>query len=133
MELYSCKVCVAVGRGNGTTSTPECPPSRVPLLIFLLIFLVVSIASRSTQQLQVATQDNNTYCQPSSCYATPVHTSFIFFYHSLYALILSIHSPSPAPLRSPLRYKILDSTLVYKRILLLIKDGIMHRPSTIDH
>ena len=50
-----------LGAETERTSAPERPPSRVPLLIFFSLifskFLVVSIASRWTQQLQVATQD----------------------------------------------------------------------------
>ena len=157
-----------LGTKTERTSATGRPPSRVPLLIFLLIFsniscrfycLTLNTAASSCDTRRVrATRSFQSQSFPPSlprsfillfiflsltplvslsrttltvdqAAATrhPYALSFILFYHTLYALSLSIHSPSPAPPRSPLRYKILDSTHVYKR-LLLIKDGIDHRP-----
>ena len=70
---------------------------------------------------------NNAYRQLSYCHMVPVCT-FIYLLLSLplCAYTLSIHPPSPAPPRSPLRYTILDSAHVYRTVL-LIEDGIDHQ------
>ena len=72
--LWDCKACVVVG--HGTDFHTGAPAITCSLVDFLVTYF--------------------------SCrfYCLTLDTSFIFFYHSFYALVLSIYSPSPAPPRS---------------------------------